>query len=322
VPYSRPSIGRSPDHFGYHLLMLGRDASQIDPQLGDILRVPLKSIRHLATRILGLGFVTLLGILAVVACIPQPTPTPIAPETPIQTPASSAPPISPSKYTFRIVNTYPHDPAAFTQGLVYEGGLLYEGTGLRGHSTLREVDLATGEVIRSLALDPELFGEGITLFNGRIFQLTLTSGIGFIYDPDSFSKQGEFRYTPEGWGLTHDGRQLIMSDGTTDLRFLDPESLEVTGHITVTDRGQPVKWLNELEYVEGEIYANIWQSDLIARISPDSGEVLGWIDLSDLLTEDEQAGILNGIAYDGETGRLFVTGKNWPTLFEITLVEE
>ena len=182
------------------------------------------------------------------------------------------------------------------------------------------MDLTTGEVTQSLSLDPDLFGEGIALFNDRIIQLTLTSGIGYIYDRQSFSKQGEFGYKPEGWGLTHDGRQLIMSDGSAELRFLDVETFEETARITVTDRGQPVQWLNELEYVEGEIYANIWQSDMIARISPDTGEVLGWIDLTGLLTDAPEAGILNGIAYDSETGRLFVTGKNWPKLFEIVLV--
>jgi len=284
----------------------------MDPHIGDILGVSLYAIRHLATRNTGFGFLVLFGILAVAACAPQAPQTPELTETPT----------SPIHYGFQVVNTYPHDQDAFTQGLVYQEGLLYEGTGLRGQSTLREVDLATGDVIQSLALDPELFGEGVTLFDGRIYQLTLTSGIGFIYDPDTFSKLGEFSYTPEGWGLTHDGRQLIMSDGSAELRFLDAETLEGTGRIEVTDRGQPVRWLNELEYVEGEIYANIWQSDLIARISPESGEVLGWIDLSDLLTEEDQAGILNGIAYDSRTGRLFVTGKNWPKLFEIALVEE
>ena len=302
--------------------MPDRDESQIDPHLRDIPEVPFHTIKYLATRNLGFSFLSLVAILGVAACTPQLSPRPIAPETPIQTPAPSAPPISPPKYTFRIVNSYPHDPEAFTQGLIFESGILYESTGLRGRSTLREVNLTNGEVIQSLALDPELFGEGVTLFNGRIFQLTLTSGVGFIYDPDSFSKLGEFSYTPEGWGLTHDGRQLIMSDGSAELRFLDAETLEGTGRIEVTDRGQPVQWLNELEYVEGEIYANIWQSDLIARISPDSGEVLGWIDLSDLRTEEDQAGILNGIAYDSRIGRLFVTGKNWPMLFEIALVEQ
>lgn len=268
------------------------------------------------------GLLALFGLLTIVACAPQPDPTPGPPENPIQTSAPSTTPASPPHYTFRIVNTYPHDPEAFTQGLIFENGMIYEGTGLRGHSTLRKVDLTSGKVAQSLALDPELFGEGITLLNGHIFQLTLTSGIGFIYDPQSFSEQAEFSYTPEGWGLTHDGHQLIMSDGSAELRFLDPDSFQVTSRITVTDRGQPVRWLNELEFVEGEIYANVWQSDEIVRISPDTGEVLGWIDLSGLLGDELQAGILNGIAYDSESERLFVTGKNWPRLFEIELVSE
>ncbi len=281
-----------------------------------------KAIKPSPGRGLRIRLLAPFGLLAIVACAPEPSSTPIPSEPPIPSPASSATPISPPRYTFRIVNNYPHDPGAYTQGLIYKDGFLYEGTGLRGHSTLRKVDLTTGEVIQSLILDPNLFGEGITLFDDRIIQLTLTSGIGFIYDPQSFLKQGEFRYTPEGWGLTHDGRQLIMSDGSAELRFLDVETFEETARITVTDRGQPVRWLNELEYVDGEIYANVWQSDVIARISPETGNVLGWIDLSSLLGDEPQAGILNGIAYDSEGKRLFVTGKNWPRLFEIALVSE
>ncbi len=302
-------------------------------RLVSALRSPLAArIKTSCTHRLRIGLFAVSGALAIIACTPQQFPTPapttspnslLAPATtPSSPPTSTATPSSPPRYTVRIVNTYPHDPGAFTQGLVFANGILFEGTGLRGQSTLRKVDLTSGEVTQSLALDPELFGEGITLFNGRIFQITLTSGIGFIYDPQSFSKQGEFSYTPEGWGLTHDGRQLIMSDGSAELRFLDPDSLQETSRITVVDRGQPVQWLNELEYVEGEIYANVWQSDVIARISPDTGEVMGWIDLSGLIGDETQAGILNGIAYDSETGRLFVTGKNWPSLFEIELVSE
>ncbi|GMR10210.1 MAG: hypothetical protein BMS9Abin28_1031 [Anaerolineae bacterium] len=262
------------------------------------------------------GLLPLLGLLAIVACTPQQFPTPASTE------ASTATPTSPPRYTFRIVNTYPHDPGAFTQGLVYEDGFLYEGTGLRGQSTLRRVDLSSGEVAQSLALDPELFGEGITLFGDRIIQLTFTSGLGFVYDQQSFSRVDEFSYTPEGWGLTHDGRQLIMSDGTAELRFLDPDSFQETARLTVADGNLPVRWLNELEYVEGEIYANVWQTDLIVRISPDTGEVLGWIDLAGLRRDEPPAGVLNGIAYDSEGRRLFVTGKNWPELFEIELIRE
>ncbi len=255
---------------------------------------------------------SILGSLTIIACAPQQ----------FQAPARTAIPVSTPQFTYKIVNTYPHDPGAFTQGLVYEDGFLYEGTGLRGQSTLRRVDLTSGEVVQSLALDPELFGEGITLFGDRIIQLTLTSGIGFVYDQQSFSKLDEFSYTPEGWGLTHDGRELIMSDGSAELRFLDAGSFRETSRVTVTDSDLPVQWLNELEYVEGEIYANVWQTDLIARISPDTGEVLGWIDLAGLRRDEPSAGVLNGIAYDSEGRRLFVTGKNWPELFEIELVSE
>ena len=276
------------------------------------------------------GLLVLLGALAIVGCAPQPSPTSLRTSTsatgstpvPSSTLAPAATPASPARYGFTIVSTFPHDPMAFTQGLIFEDGYLYEGTGLRGQSTLRKVDLTTGDVIQSLTLDADLFGEGIALFDKRITQLTLTSGIGFFYDQQSFTKQGEFSFTPEGWGLTHDGRQLIMSDGSAEIRFLDPETFEETARIEVTDRGQPVIWLNELEYVEGEIYANIWQSDVIARISPETGEVLGWIELSGLLASEPRPGVLNGIAYDSEARRLFVTGKNWPNLFEITLVRE
>jgi len=247
-----------------------------------------------------------------VACAPQPSPTL----------ALTATPTSPARYGFRIINTYPHDPAAFTQGLVYVNGFLYEGTGLRGQSTLRRVDLNSGQVAQSLALDPELWGEGITLFGDRIIQLTFTAGRGFVYDRQSFSTLDEFSYTPEGWGLTDDGRQLIMSDGTAELRFLDPDSFQETGRLLVADDGVPVPMLNELEFVEGEIYANVWRTDLIARISPDTGALVGWIDLAGILGDQPRPGVLNGIAYDSEGERLFVTGKRWPKLFEIELVRE
>lgn len=255
---------------------------------------------------------TLLGSLTIIACAPRQ----------FQAPARTATLISTPRYAFRIVNTYPHDPAAFTQGLVYEDGFLYESTGLLGRSTLRRVDLTSGEVVQSLALGSEFFGEGIALLDDRIIQLTLTSGIGFVYDQQSFAKLDEFSYAPEGWGLTYDGHQLIMSDGSAELRFLDPESFQENSRVSVADGDQLVKWLNELEYVEGEVYANVWQTDLIVRISPDTGEVLGWIDLAGLRGDEPRAGVLNGIAYDSDGRRLFVTGKNWPELFEIELVRE
>jgi glutamine cyclotransferase len=306
------------------------------------LALPSLSVAQIKTSRFGFlrfGLLALPGALAVVACAPQPSPPPVPSSTPALTsvpapPSTAAPtsvpaptstaaptsaPASPAIYGFTIVNTFPHDPNAFTQGLVFEDGYLYESTGLRGQSTLRKVDLTTGDVILSLSLDPSLHAEGITVFNDRIIQLTFTSGIGFIYDQQSFTNQGNFNFTPEGWGVTHDGHKLIMSDGSSQLRFLDIETFEETARIEVTDRGQPVIWLNELEYVEGEIYANVWQSDAMARISPETGEVLGWIELSGLLADESQAGVLNGIAYDSATGRLFVTGKNWPKLFEIEL---
>lgn len=224
--------------------------------------------------------------------------------------------------TYRIVNAFPHDPAAFTQGLVYADGVLYEGTGLHGQSSLRRVDLESGVVLKRRELPRQFFGEGLTVWKDRILQLTWRSQVGFVYDRQSFEPAGKFNYSTEGWGLTHDGRRLIMSDGTSTLYFLDPDSFEETGQVTVHDDEGPVIRLNELEYVKGEIYANIWRTDRIARIDPASGRVLGWIDLHGLLSAEEQSGpedVLNGIAYDLVKERLFVTGKRWPKLFEIEL---
>jgi glutamine cyclotransferase len=226
-------------------------------------------------------------------------------------------------YSYRIVNVYPHDPLAWTQGLVFEDGVLLESTGRRGQSSLRRVALESGEVLQFLALPPQLFAEGLTLFGDRIIQLTLKARVGFVYDADSFALQRTFIYPTEGWGLTHDGQRLIMSDGTAALHFLDPDTLLETGRIEVHDDQGPVTMLNELEYIEGEVYANVWLTDRIARIDPDSGQVTAWIDLAGLLSPEDFAGtvdVLNGIAYDAQNGRLFVTGKLWPKLFEIELV--
>lgn len=225
--------------------------------------------------------------------------------------------------SYRVIHRYPHDPQAFTQGLAYEGGYLYEGTGLRGESTLRKVELEIGQVIQSVALDPIYFGEGIALVDDRIVQLTFTSGLGFVYDSHSFARLGEFEYAGEGWGLALANDRLILSDGTATLRVLDPQSFAVVDRIEVTDRGSPVERLNELEYVNGELFANVWQTDRIARISLTTGQLLGWIDLEGLLGADRidpGVDVLNGIAYDSEGRRLFVTGKRWPWLFEIELV--
>ena len=228
------------------------------------------------------------------------------------------------RYSFSIVDTYPHDSEAFTQGLAYEDGFLYEGTGLKGRSSLRRVDLKTGRVLQRHILDNEIFGEGIALFEERIFQLTFESRIGFIYDKTDFARVGDFSYPTDGWGLTHDGAHLIMSDGTATLYLRDPQSFEEIGRIEVTESGRPLQNLNELEYVQGEVYANVFTTDLIARISPQSGKVAGWIDLRGLLPEEDQRAsqVLNGIAYDPANDRLFVTGKLWPWLYQIKLVDQ
>lgn len=226
-------------------------------------------------------------------------------------------------YTYKVINVYPHDRNAFTQGLVFENGFLYEGTGLRGHSTLRRVELETGNILKTRQIPDQFFGEGITICENRIIQLTWQSNTGFVYDKESFELLQEFNYPTEGWGITYDGKRLIMSDGTSTLHFLDPETFNKIGRITVSDNDGPVSRLNELEYVNGEIYANVWLTDYIARISPDTGRVIGWIDLKGLLSPEDRGevvDVLNGIAYDAANDRLFVTGKFWPKVFEIVLI--
>jgi glutamine cyclotransferase len=237
-------------------------------------------------------------------------------------PATSA---SPAQQVsgYRVLAAFPHDPSAFTQGLVYQDGTFYEGTGLRGQSTLRKVDPATGQVLQGARLPDEYFGEGIALLGDKLYQLTWQENTGFIFAKDTLELLGTWRYPGEGWGLTTDGQQLIMSDGTATLHFLDPATLAVQRTVQVWDGLEPVLRLNELEWVEGEIWANVWQTDLIARIDPQSGRVTGWVDLSGLLPPEDRAqpvDVLNGIAYDSATGRLFVTGKLWPKLFEIAVL--
>lgn len=238
---------------------------------------------------------------------------------------SQAAPARTPVYGYRVVNVYPHDHNAFTQGLEYRGGFLYEGTGLNGHSTLRKVDLQSGKVLQEIHLDPRFFGEGITLFDQRIVELTWQSHLGFVYNRDNFQTIRTFNYPGEGWGLTNDGHQIYMSDGSAQIRFWNPSTLQETGRITVHDGQSPIAMLNELEWVHGEIYANVWQTNRIARINPADGRVTGWIDLAGLLTPAEAAegaDVLNGIAYDSLGDRLFVTGKLWPKLFEIRLVRK
>ncbi len=224
---------------------------------------------------------------------------------------------------YRIVNTYPHDPSAFTQGLVFANDVLYEGTGLRGQSSLRKVDLKTGTILQVRQLPVRFFGEGITVYGNRVIQLTWRAKVGFVYHKQTFQLLDTFNYSTEGWGITHDGRSLIISDGTSTLYLLDPQTFREVGRLEVHTRDGPVSRLNELEYVQGEIYANIWKTDRIARISPQTGEVAGWIDLERLLKPEDRyrrIDVLNGIAYDVKNDRLFVTGKLWPKLFEIELV--
>jgi glutamine cyclotransferase len=224
---------------------------------------------------------------------------------------------------YRIVNTYPHDPRAFTQGLVFANDVLYEGTGLRGQSSLRKVDLESGNVLQIRELAARFFGEGITIYGKRAIQLTWRARVGFVYDKQTFQLLDTFNYSTEGWGITHDGRSFIISDGSSTLHLLDPQTFKEIGRIEVHTRDGPVSRLNELEYVQGEIYANIWKTDRIARISPQTGEVVGWIDLEGLLKPEDRhrrIDVLNGIAYDAKNDRLFVTGKLWPQLFEIELV--
>ncbi len=255
-------------------------------------------------------FVMLLCLLAALGVAPAV----------IAGPSAGAAPVA----SYRVIRAYPHDPDAFTQGLVYDNGVLYEGTGLQGRSSLRRVELETGTVLQKISLDSRYFGEGIALFGERIYQLTWKSHTCFVYDKTTFTLLSTFSYAGEGWGLTSDGQHLIMSDGTSTLAFRDPDTFAILRQIAVTDNGTPITRLNELEYIEGEIWANVWQTDRIARIDPRTGDVIGWIDLTGLLSRADQAGrtvdVLNGIAYDATEGRIFVTGKLWPVLYQVVPV--
>ena len=232
--------------------------------------------------------------------------------------------IIPKKYNYKVINEYPHDRAAFTQGLFYDNGLLYEGTGQETGSTLREVELKTGKVNRQLNLSAELFGEGITLFKEKIYQVTWRSKVGFVYEKSTFSLINKIYYQSEGWGLTTMNDHIVMSDGSNVLYIIEPEMFTVVSRLEVFNNEKMVDQLNELEYINGEIWANIWNTDLIARIDPSSGKLLGYIDLKGILKDtdtDTSINVLNGIAFDSEGGRIFVTGKNWPKLFEIKVIE-
>jgi glutamine cyclotransferase len=222
--------------------------------------------------------------------------------------------------SYEVVQTYPHDKDAFTQGLIFDRGELYESTGLKGKSSVRKVDLTTGKVLQISNLDDRYFGEGMTLWQDRLIQLTWVSKTGFVYDKRTFKQIATFSYPTQGWGITHNDRELIMSDGSNTLYFLNPNTFKETKRIRVKDRDRPIDRLNELEFVNGEIWANVWMSDRIARIDPQTGVVTGWLDLSGIIdpaSTPTQDAVLNGIAYDPESDRLLVTGKLWPKLFEI-----
>lgn len=238
----------------------------------------------------------------------------------IGAPARAAAPV----YDYDIVNTYPHDPHAFTEGLFYLNGFLYESTGLEKQSSIRKEKLETGEVVQKVDVPPQYFGEGIVNWKRHLISLTWKTEVGFVYDLATLKVQRKFSYQGEGWALTQDGKRLIMSDGTPQLRFLNPDTLQETGRITVTYEGRPVRRVNELEWVKGRIYANVWETNTIIMIDPATGNITGAVDLSGLLgTADRPVGpdsVLNGIAYDSVHDRLFVTGKNWPKLFEIRVL--
>lgn len=247
--------------------------------------------------------------------------------TPIASSGSSGPSTADKVpvFTYKVINRFPHDPRAFTQGLAVENGVLFEGTGLRGRSTLRTVNLQSGKIEKLRKLPAYVFGEGITLFGNWIIQCTWKSNVIFVYDKQSLRLMKTVDYPRDSWGITYDGKHLFMSDGTSTLRLLDPQSFQETGRLKVHDNDGSVSRLNELEYVQGEIFANIWKTDRIARISPRSGKVVGWVDLTGLLGPQDHGGsvdVLNGIAYDAENDRLFVTGKLWPRLFEIELIRQ
>ena len=223
---------------------------------------------------------------------------------------------------YEIVNSYPHDPEAFLQGLVWYDNGFYESTGLEGRSTLRRVEFPSGRVVKSISLAPDLFGEGLALVGDRLVQLTWTTQRGFVYDRDSFKLLREFRYNTEGWGITYDGKNLIMSDGTSTLTYLDPETFQPVRRLNVTWNGRAQDQLNELEYIEGEIWSNVWQENYILRIDPETGRVKSYLDMKNLFPPQLRTGdedVLNGIAYDAQAKRIFVSGKLWPYIFEIRL---
>jgi len=240
-------------------------------------------------------------------------------QSPTQTPSTSN---APTIYTYKIVKTYPHNTTAFTEGLVFDNGVLYESTGQYGLSSLRKVNLENGAVQKEFVLPNQYFAEGLTVVDSSLVQLTWQENIGFIYDKETFSLLGNFSYDTEGWGLTYNGSELIMSDGSSNLYFLNPITFQKVGELSVHDGNSSVTNINELEYVNGDVFANIWLQQKIAIINPQTGTVKGWIDLTGIFQSSNIDDVLNGIAYDSATGRLFVTGKDWPNLYQITIAPE
>ena len=263
------------------------------------------------TRLLALRYggqeLALVLIVAAVVCALVPTQAQRAQGAPV--------------YGYEVVRAYPHDREAFTQGLLYRDGFLFESTGLNGRSSVRKVQLETGRVVQQIPVDARYFAEGLVDWGARLVQLTWNTNVGFVYDLASFKQQQTFSYTGEGWGLARDEKRLIMSDGSATLKFLDPQTFKVTGQVQVADGSTAVRDLNELEVIDGQVYANVWLTDRIAIIAPDSGRVTGWINLAGLMAKNGLSGdaVLNGIAYDSQRRRLFVTGKLWPSLFEIRI---
>ena len=277
------------------------------------MRTSIRSIGATVTGVIAIAALTLTTVAA--ACSSDKA----SDATPYTAKPAATDPRTPT-YTYEVVATYPHDVGAYTEGLLWHDGRLFESTGQKGHSNIREVDLKTGTVIRQHDIDAKYFGEGIIIFGDKMYELTWQDNVGFTYDWKTFTPKGQFTYEGEGWAFTTDGKSLIMSNGSSVIAFRDPATMKVTSALTVTDHDVPVSSLNELEWVKGEIWANVWQTDQIARIDPATGHVLGWIDLAGILPASDRKGneeVLNGIAYDAKGDRIFVTGKYWGKLFEI-----
>jgi glutamine cyclotransferase len=266
--------------------------------------------------------VPLIALVSLIGCGGNPAASGQSPAAPSSAPTAAAgglPAVTPV-YTFKVVKVYPHDTTAFTEGLFLDGGVLYESTGVNGQSTLRREDLETGKIQKEIGLSDTYFGEGITKWDGKIYQLTWKNGLGFVYDANTFDKVGQVTYGGEGWSLTHDDKSILMDNGSDAIQFRDPGSFAVQRTIHVSDHGTPVTQLNELEYIKGEIFANVWMTNYIVRIDPKSGSVLGWIDLTGLEAPDgSNDDVLNGIAYDAPNDRILVTGKRWAHIYQITV---